>query len=223
MKGTLAFDPATCDYGPATTAIRQILVEWADIDWFEAGADTELATSLLIEHNARARVLMAEKFAEPIRIEPRKGGWEEFRAFCTRVRGPDAKWDWKHSGLKMLSKRHSDERGWSLKDHAPPMAVDRILGASNLFLRFKDIVVWHDIGPRLAFKDSLAAADAAEAAWYRSYAAIELTQCIEWQLVEQTSAVESNPFVPLLRCYAARCYPFALAADEFVLFEFSGQ
>jgi hypothetical protein len=47
VKGLLKFDPNEYDYGPATTAIRSIVVDWVDVDWFEpTGApDEELVRS----------------------------------------------------------------------------------------------------------------------------------------------------------------------------------
>lgn len=34
MKRALGFDPREYEYGPATEAIRQILLDWETIDWF---------------------------------------------------------------------------------------------------------------------------------------------------------------------------------------------
>jgi hypothetical protein len=49
---------------------------------------------------------------------------------------------------------------------------------------------------------------------------MDVIECIEWQLAERDHRLESNPFVPLLRCYAAGFLPFALDPTTVVLFAF---
>lgn len=59
------------------------------------------------------------------------------------------------------------------------------------------------------------------ARWYASYAATDFNDALEWQLAaEPALALEQNPFFALIRCYALGFYPFAVRADERVLFSF---
>ena len=61
---------------------------------------------------------------------------------------------------------------------------------------------------------------AEEAGWYLSYADMNVTHCIEWQLAEKSAHLDGNPFVPLTRCYAQGFFPFSLGCDELILFAF---
>jgi hypothetical protein len=220
MKGHLEFDPQSCDYGPATLAVRQILTEWAAIDWFAAENDAAPATAFFRDHHEKARAVMPDAFSERLRIACVNGTWTGFNVLCTIVRGPNRAWDWKFSALKKLSYRHSRERGWSLKDHAREVTAESPPKPSDLFFRIGEAAIWNGIGPKIAFHD-LSREDAEIASWYQSYAAMDLVECLEWQLAEGNDLLDENPFLPLLRCYGAGRYPFGLAADEVVLFGFT--
>lgn len=70
MKGTLDFDPAQYEYGPATTAVRQILLEWYAIDWFVPPRDDAAGFSsmrLFGQHTACALAYQPELF--PVSVE----------------------------------------------------------------------------------------------------------------------------------------------------------
>lgn len=217
MNGPLGIDPAQCNCGPATKAVRQILSEWAATDWFEpahskANGD---ATNSFEDHHRRARALQPELFAEHLDITVQQGGWPEFIALCERVR--TQQWDWKFAALKLLSFRHSEAHGWSLRADAglpeyPP-------GPGDLFFRYGEVVIWNDLGPVLNLQ-GLNPTHAADANWYLGYARMDMIECIEWQLAEPGGHLDANPFWPLLRCYAAQHYPFSLAPGEVVLFNF---
>lgn len=221
MKGRFDFDPQSCDYGAATLAVRQILTEWANIDWFAPAGDDAIATTLFHEHNAKAQNVMPDVFPKHLHIRSAKGSWKEFRALCTQVRVANDTWDWKYSALKKLSRLHSQERGWSLEAHARVVTVESPPEPSDLFFRIGKVALWQAIGPKIAFNDLLSPEDADLAAWYHSYATLDLMEGLEWQLAEGSNHLEGNAFVPLLRCYAAGRYPFGLSPDEVVLFGFT--
>jgi len=222
MKGRLGFDPQEYDYGAATAALRQLLVEWADVDWFEPpsgkGAD---ARALFQEHHALARTHMPEVFPARLQVESSVGGWGEFDALRERVLA-GTNWDWKFSALKRLSSYHSKTHGWS-----PAVEARRqgLLGPSdstrpgNIFVRHGDQVFWQ--APRLRFKFDEASPRDRFSEWYFTYAHMDMVECIEWQLAEQSDKLEGNPFVPLLRCYATGYLPFGLDATTVVLFAFA--
>jgi len=118
MKATFGFDPAACDYGPATAAVRSILTEWAAVDWFSpprTDPHQDLAVQLFREHNEKARVHQPDLFPVNIEVQQQRGDWEGFGALCKQVRA-HTDWDWKFSALKQLSHRHSKALGWNLKD-----------------------------------------------------------------------------------------------------------
>ncbi len=122
-------------------------------------------------------------------------------------------WDWKYGALKKLSARHAQTMGWSAERDAGPPAP----GA--LFFVVADIpgrphVMWGNALPRLPELDEAAA-------WYLGYAHNDILDCVKWQLAERTSDTTSNPFVPLVRCYAAGAYPFSLDREHVVLFRFA--
>jgi hypothetical protein len=53
------------------------------------------------------------------------------------------------------------------------------------------------------------------------YALMDAMECITWQLAEPSAdLLADNPFLPLVRCYAAGFYPFALGPRTIVLFAF---
>jgi hypothetical protein len=226
MRGTFDFDPAQCDYGPATSGVRQILSEWLAVDWFvpprsdPAGA---LAVLLFEEHNTRARAHLPELFPQRVQVRAIVGNWTEFATLAQTVRTPSS-WDWKFSALKKLSRHHSAARGWSMQEEAKRcVALDDggQMRPGDLFIRIGGSVIWSALCcPRLDWTTALAPSSRDVAGWYLSYAQMDVIECIEWQLAERSERLETNPFVPLLRCYAAGFYPFSVRQNEVVLFAF---
>jgi len=223
MRGALGFDPAGCEYGPATMAVRQILREWAAIDWFVPPRDDEAGFSamrLLGQHTTLARTYQPELFPVSVEMRPARGGFREFAAFCERVRaGATGAWDWKFGALKRLSRSHSRAHGWTLDAQALESGARPRTG--DLFFRFGEHVMWAGLGPRFDLKATLPHDHVEPAGWYLSYANMDITDCIEWQLAEKSDRLEGNPFVPLMRCYAAGYYPFSLGPDLVILFAFT--
>lgn len=224
MKAVLEFDPDGCDYGPATPAIRRILVEWTEIDWFVASgaSDAELAR-LFAEHNALAHRRAPQVFAERVEIRCVQGGWPEFMAWCTRVR--DQKWDWRFAGLKKLSSEHAKARGWSFEAEAPRLQPGQPRPGA-LFVRIDrdngtPMVLWNSFLPRISGLKTISHPPATESAeFYTGHAQIDAFNAIQWQLANASDDMTGNPFVPLIRCYRAGAYPFSLDRDTAVLFRF---
>jgi hypothetical protein len=50
---------------------------------------------------------------------------------------------------------------------------------------------------------------------------MDLLDALEWQLAENHDDLSSNPFVPLICCYAAGYYPFVMSSTAVVLFSFA--
>lgn len=221
MRGTHSIDPARCSHGPATAAVQQVLSEWMAIDWFEparAGADAD-ATSSFEQHHRLARAHQPELFPEQLEVRTQLSGWAEFVELCARVRIQG--WDWKFAALKQLSHRHSQARGWSLGKALPvATAPGQVPDSGDLFFRFGESVIWNDLAPKLDLQRMLAPGEVEAAAWYLGYATMDLIECIEWQLAEQSDRLGENPFFPLVRCYALGIYPFSLGPAEIVLFGF---
>jgi hypothetical protein len=223
VKGTLNFNPDGFSYGAATLAVGQIFSEWAAVDWFVTPTKPTAqlrAVRLFEEHNALARALLPDRFPPRIEIETRHGGWSDFHALCERVRGGESKWDWKYSVLKELSREHSKARGWSAEHHARNVTAESPPGPGDLFFRLGDVILWTGLNPTVEFKKELRSRDVDIANWYLSYAGMDVTDCIVWQLAEGSDSLHGNPFLPLIRCYAEGFYPFALSSTEFVLFSF---
>ena len=225
MRGAFEFEPAQCEYGAATASIRQIFSEWASIDWFVPPRDhaaEALTTQLLEQHNVRARTHQPEVFPAGIEKQSVRGGWGEFAVLCDRVRTQP--WDWKFSALKKLSSSHSKARGWTLQEQAT-RCVSLETGTrprpGDMFVRIGEHVMWTELNPRLALEAHLPRDHVEPARWYLSYANMDILECIEWQLAEDSDDLEGNPFVPLMRCYAAGVYPFSLGPTTFVLFAFT--
>jgi hypothetical protein len=173
LKAPLDFDPERCDYGPATQAVRRIVVDWARIDWFvrpQPGAEAR-AVRLFEEHNFLGRLRMPERFPERPTIDIARGGWPELHALCARVRDPEARWDWKFGALKKLNWNHSREHGWSLSEHAKTLGPGAMPRPGDLFVRVtEDIVIWGRIGPSLNLRDKLPREAAEDASFYLGYA-----------------------------------------------------
>lgn len=191
MRGTLDFDPDAKDYGPASSQIRAVIREYADVDWFEPGGDLEGAAPFFRQHETLAGVPRAA-------LELVFGTRDDFSNLCATVRG-NTRWQWRFV-LKALSKRHSTAHGWQLADQP----------TGDLFVRIGDTSVWRLPAPmvQLDFDGS----------WYRSFANGDQLDAIQWWLAEPTAT--TNPFVPLVRCYSLGVYPFSLSRDKVVLFAF---
>lgn len=214
MRATLGRDPRAGDYGAATVGVRRILEEWAEIDWFVApGAPPHAADELFARHLALGSGFAPALFTETVDIRVASGGWDEFATWCRRVR-TQSKQDWKFSVLKPLSNQHSRARGWSLQDQALAGQPD------DLFVRVGEHVFWNLWSLGVLDLGGLDPEHSESAAFYSSYANLDLCECIEWQLAEADSDLAGNPFVPLVRCYGHGAYPFALGPDEVVLFRF---
>jgi hypothetical protein len=223
VKGPLKFDPNEYDYGPATAAIRSIVVDWVDVDWFEpTGAPDDELLRLFHTHNAMAHRLAPELFAERVNAHVVSGGWSEFSSWCKRVRA-QTRWDWKFSVLKKLTYEHSMAHGWSLNAHAPNVPAGQPR-SGDLFVRFnttdgKAALVWNGFLP--APELTTLGRSAENAQFYFGHAQSDAFSGIEWQLAEKRGDLMGNPFVPLLQCYRSGGYPFSLDRDTTVIFRFS--
>lgn len=242
MKSRLRFDPHQYDYGPATEAIRQILLDWESIDWFApARTRPDEAKELFRKHNELGHAFAPTLFSRSVDVSHRAGGWSEFMAWCARVRSQPLgsvadnqslswktdEWDWKYSILKPLSAMHAKAHGWNLDEQ---IAHDGEPRPGDLFVRRRmnrngvegSFVVWNTIELPIAELKSRWQDPAGGAAnFYHSYADFDITYCIQWQLAERSNNLADNPFVPLLACYRAGFYPFSLSSDSVVLFEFT--
>lgn len=226
VKGTLSFDPNDYDYGPATSAIRTLMVEWAEIDWFvPSGATDDEITRLFSAHNVLAHRYAPELFPEHVTIRCVPGGWSEFAAWCKRVR-EQTRWDWRFSILKKLSNDHAKACGWSLNAHATHVPKGQPK-PGDLFFRFDDAngkpsLIWNNVFQHSSALQAISHAPAKESAqFYFGHAEIDAFNCVQWQLAENHGDVTANPFVPLAHCYRAGAYPFSLDRDTVVLFRFA--
>jgi hypothetical protein len=185
------------------------------VDWFvppSPDASEARATRLFEEHHATAYAIEPSLFSPHVDIRAVTGGWDEFRSLSEQVRSGSG-WDWKFGALKKLSSGHSKALGWTLDKET----------AKSLVFRYGEHAFWASPYPKLDLRGTLAADDAELAGWYVSYAAMDLVECLEWQLAEKSSDLRGNPFVPLLRCYGQGFYPFSLRRDEVVLVSFGGR
>jgi hypothetical protein len=229
MKGSLAFDPRDYDYGPATEAVRSVLAEWLEIDWFEPGAgDADHAASLFREHQRLAHAQSPELFASEIDLRVITGDRQEFVSWCQRVRG-QAGWDWKFSVLKKLGVKHAKARAWSDEEQAHDLRVGSPR-PGDLFFRLppdangRQVVLWQSVVPVPADLGTMTRDGFGDAArFYISYAQSDAHECMKWQLAERAPDMSSNPFLPLLLCYEAGAYPFSLGPNSVVLFRFDGE
>ena len=222
MKATFDFDPEAQEYGPATLAVRRILNEWATVDWFVSpagGGREQTALQLFGDHNALAKAHQPELFRDQVTLRPEMLTWREFSTLCKRVRERSSTWDWKYAVLKQMTSRHSKALGWKLADQAALLVQGRYK-PGDLFIRVGDSAVWA-VSPKLELKAFVPHEHIEAAQWYLSYAQMDFIECIEWQLAEKSNDTDSNPFVPLVRCYGAGFYPFSLSATEVKLCAFS--
>jgi hypothetical protein len=223
VRAVLGFDPRGCEYGPATSSIRTILLEWADIDWFEpaAGGEAE-ALRLFREHNAIAHAHDPDRFAERIELGCEAGDWERFAALCAAVR--NSGWDWRLSILKQLSSDHAEARGWRLDDQvAGPEDAPR---PGELFYRIRYPsgqagAMWRPIGDGHPELEALPGELGESARFYYGYAHADGLDSIKWQLAEGHDDLAGNPFYRLVRCYRAGFYPFSLGRSTVTLFRFT--
>jgi hypothetical protein len=222
---TLRFDPDQYDYGPASPAIRQILRDWAAIDWFvPTSADDDELCQLYSEHHLLGGIHAPELFSRDVSVFVEDGDLRYFASLCDVVRKPERSWDWKYGVLKKLSGAHAKARGWTLESEASrvrPLTDE----PGALFFRLDDgtgtpSLIWA-VGRMFPSPiDRLAdAAHRASAAFWFEYAQHDLLHAIEWELAEPTPP-NGNPFLPLLACARAGGYPFALGPDEVVMFRF---
>lgn len=226
MKSRLGFDPSQYDYGAASEAIRAVLAEWSEIDWFEPSAESaEHATSLFREHQRLAHAQAPELFPIDTRIRVVTGDRDEFTAWCERVRS-NTTWEWKFSVLKKLSEQHAKARGWSPESETrdAPIAAPR---PGDIFFVIGDSkgakqVIWNSVLPMPPALDAMPRKGFGEAArFYLGYANGDALDCMKWQFAEHSAEMGTNPFLPLLLCYEAGAYPFSLASDDIVLFRFA--
>ena len=226
MKSALGFDPRQHEYGPATEAVRQILLDWESIDWFAPTKKNrpDEAISLMRKHNELGHAYAPERFSAYVDVQCRAGGWPEFMAWCTHVRTRTG-WDWKFSALKPLAFAHARARGWSLDEQ---VAHDFEAGPrpGDLFVRLgwtdPPFVMWRGLGLPIAELEGRRSEPAGEAAaFYFSYAHSDVAHCIEWQLAEGNNDLSKNPFMPLLGCYCTGFYPFGMNRESMLLFEFT--
>jgi len=231
MRAAFDFDPTACDYGPGTLSVRRILRAWASVDWFSPFSqfspssgtpDKKLAISLFEEHLALARAFDPKSYPERMDVRAEVSGWPAFEAYCKRVRDPSSEWDWRYAGLKMLNHNHSVARGWDVKSYAEGIIRSRggvISRPGDLVIAVGDMVIWA-VNSRLELKDALPKEYTDTAYWYYSYAYMDFMDCIQWQLAEKSDRMDTNPFVPLTRCYDAGFYPFCLSRSSVVLWAF---
>ena len=229
MKSFLQFDPLDYDYGAPTEAIRSILAEWIEIDWFEPNpADADHGVHMFLEHQRLAHAQLPELFPEKIDISAVTGDRESFIGWCRRVRAQPS-WDWKFSVLKKLGNEHARARGWS-----PEVQVERTPGRQppgpgELFFVMADKngtkhILWNNVIPTpkgLTPREREGFGEAAS--FYIGYAQSDAVECMKWQFAENSTDLSTNPFLPLLLCYEAGAYPFSLGPDSVVLFKFDGQ
>ena len=222
MRARLGFDPRGFHYGAATDGVRQILLDWEEIDWFALPRASEAtARQLFVEHLALCRRHGPSLFANPIDISTRRGGLAEFQALCVQVRQPST-WDWKFAGLKRLLRLQRDATGWTLRKQAlecgsAPAGQQPRPG--DLFVVLGDQAYWC-LYPLVPLEEALAPDQREGPAWYASYAVGDFIEALEWQFSTSSGDVSGNPFVPLLLCYAAGYYPFFVSRSEVSLFAF---
>lgn len=224
MRSSLKFEPGEYDYGAPTEAIRAVLAEWTEIDWFEPNAvSPDHAASLFREHQRLAHAHAPELFPIDISIRIITGDRNDFTSWCRRVRS-ETSWDWKFSILKTLSSQHAKARAWS-----PEIECERSVGPSrpgDIFFVIGDDkggkqVIWNSTMTAPPELDALPREGFGEAArFYISYANNDALDCMKWQFAERSADMSTNPFLPLLLCYEAGTYPFSLEKESMVLFRF---
>ncbi|CAN5921960.1 hypothetical protein BH11MYX3_BH11MYX3_19540 [soil metagenome] len=220
MKGRLAFDPADYDYGPATLRVRELITQFADIDWFAPphhAGDTERGHALFARHRELCALHRSDLVSAAAAIAQVWGNWTDFVALCTRVRSPHSTYDWKHSGLKRMSADHAKAGGWSNEAAAVDMLTSR---PGDLFLKVNDFVMVNVLAPQPQLRAFVPDRCQEAAGFYWNYATGDFHDAIRWELAEPAAPPDRNPYVPLLQCYAAGCYPFVVSPTEVRMFSF---
>jgi hypothetical protein len=220
------------DFGDLTPIIHQIISAWLSIDWFVSSSNQkeERAKEHVARHIQLAHQHKAALYSERLSVLASRGCWDEFAALCEQVRTQQG-WDWKYSALKKLCAEHSARHGWSLKQqkvYSPEIFLGRS-PMKELFLCLNENIVLWGFSPSLDAEAAVLACRAHEhdatrrasdAGWYMSYANMDATHCIEWQLAENNTDLDNNPFWPLIQCYAEGFLPFSTSRDEMRLFSF---
>lgn len=220
MKGPISVIPSKLDAGPATAAVRSILIDWAAIDWFvPPGGPGQHAQELFAKHCTAAHRHTPTLYSEAVDLEFSSGRWEDFFAMCSRVRSASA-FDWKYRVLKILSRDHAQSCGWSSQTEASMLQKEPD-GSDTLIHRVGNHVFWCSPVPKLDLA-ALSKEHAESAQFYLSYASIDAIDAVQWQLADPRSPLAENPFMPLLRCYAAGFYPFMISATSVIMFSFHG-
>ncbi len=213
MIAPRAFEPRDYDYGPATASVRAILEAWMAIDWFAPG-DAALAIDRLHEHQRRAHAFAPERFAPWLDAQPATGAAAAFAGLCARVRA-NTDHDWRFGKLKMLSHDHSRACAWSEESFArtrpwPPREGD-------LMFAMPGGAVIYNGGTYPRFDARLDDATS----FYLDYAHGDLLDAVKWQLARGDDDTATNPFVPLVECYARGGYPFVLDPSRAIVFAFA--
>ena len=218
MSALDSFDPDSFGLGAPQAAVTRIVRCWESIAWFSSEPhDRNRAEHAFRRFQELGHEVAPSLFSLPVRVTTEAGGWVTYSDWIARVR--DQSWSWRFDVTKELCARHSESRGWTPErqrertPHSCPSAEESMRG---LFVSAGDMVVWNSpLGswlPRGGWRKV--------EWWYVSYAAMDLLHAIEWQLAEDNSDWEKNPFYWLLCCYRSGYLPFSLAADEVVLFRF---
>ncbi|MEM9075004.1 MAG: hypothetical protein AAGE52_41290 [Myxococcota bacterium] len=218
MRAVDRFDASDYQCGPATPAVQRLVTTFATLDWFEAPTHSaDDAQARFVRYHELGRAWATDLFHPALKVELHTGGWGEFQQLCDDVRAPKRPWDWKYQILKTLSERHSG----CFEGTKPTAAqLPMVPSASDLFVRFADVVVWNLRLPRLDVS-SFGNDQKQRTTFYRSYCQFDLTEALDWQLADPSCRLDDNPFAVLMSVYAGGHYPFHLAADHAVLFSFS--
>ncbi len=219
MKGKLAFDPADYDYGPATARVRELFALVSEIDWFAPTRIDEVqARALFSAHRALCHQYRSDLFPGQVEIDHVWGDWVDFTALCTRVRHPQATYDWKFSALKPMSHGHAAARGWSNNSLAVDFMQSR---PGDLFIKVNNTAMVNAVAPRPELRAFVPDRWQEPAGFYWGYATGDFHDAIQWELAEPGAQLASNPFTALLRCYVAGCYPFVFSPTEVQMFSFT--
>ena len=226
MRSIPRLDPSTFEYGEATEGIVQLMRDFGEIDWFVPAPVSQVGAAIAAfrELHRGGSLVLPEKF--PTRVEPTiaRGGWNTLLLLTARARAGRG-WDWRHGALKMLARRHTELNEWSREEFAKRRADvtsgDR-MDPNALYFFVGDGTIWNTPFERPDLSSVEEKAYREVAHWYWSYAVIDLSMAIEWQLAEGSSELEGNPFAALLTCYRAGYLPFCFGPDEVTLFAFKG-
>lgn len=215
MRDAIDVDEVAC--GPATGAVRSLLRLAASTRWFAPPIAGE--RSWIEAHVELVRVHVPGSFASHVEVTHELGGWPQFEALARRVQYPNrSAFDWKFGVLKPMVHRRADARGWSRAAHLKTFQGPEPARGDLLFA-LGDQPIWRAPPSRTDFS-GLGTARAA-ASWYHGFALGDVTDAIEWQLVEGIDDLSGNPMLPLVRGYAVGQYPFVLDAAHVVVLRFA--